>query len=102
VAFLCQDLDDVAAIEFVAQRNDLAIHFRANALMPYFGVHQIGKVDGRRTGGQFQNAALRGECVDVGRSKVHFERREKLAGLLQVPRPLDQLAHPGDALVVIF
>ena len=46
VAFLRDDFDDVAIGERVAQRNDLAVHFRAGALVADFGVNGVGEIDG--------------------------------------------------------
>jgi len=46
VAFLRENFDDVAASDFVAQRNHLAIHFRADALVADFGVDHVSKSTG--------------------------------------------------------
>ena len=100
MALLRQNLDDVAADDFVAQRDHLTVHFRPHALVPDLGVHGIREIDRRRAARQFQHAALRSKCIHFDGSEVHLQRREKLAGFLQLLRPLDQLPHPGDALIV--
>ena len=50
---------------------------------------------------QFQHAPLGRERVHFHGRKIHLERRKKLARLLQFLRPLDQLPHPRDALIVV-
>jgi len=65
-----------------------------------FRVHGIGKIHGRRAARQFQYASLWRKRINFHRREVHFQRRKELARLLQFLRPLNQLAHPGDALVV--
>src|SRR6266581_1233745 len=42
------------------------------------------------------------ESVDFDGSEIDFQRREKFSWFLKLLRPFDELAHPGDALVVIL
>ncbi len=100
VALLRDDLDDVAVRERVAQRNHRAIHFRAHALMAHFGVHRVGEIDRSGAARQDDDAALGRECVNLFGIQVDAQRGEEFAGLLHFLHPLDELAHPDDALVV--
>ena len=49
---------------------------------------------------QLEDAPLGRKGVHLHGVEVHPERREKLAGLLHLLDPLDQLAHPDNAAVV--
>src|SRR5262249_37641620 len=46
------------------------------------------------------NLAARGEGVDLFGVQVHFQGGHELAGVLHIALPLDQVAEPGDPLVV--
>ena len=100
MALLREDFDHVAVRQRVAQRYHLAVHLRAGALMPHLGVHGVGKIDRRRPARQHDHAALRRERVHLLGIEVHAKRGEKLARLLHLLHPLDQVAHPDDALIV--
>src|SRR5712692_9329357 len=102
VALLGEDFDDIAAGDFMAQRNHLAVHLSPNTLVADLGVNHVGKIDGRGAARKLEHAAFRRESVDFDRSEIHFERGEKFSGLLELLGPFDELAHPGDALIVIF
>ena len=47
VARLGADLDAVAVLELVLERNDLAVHLGADALMADVGMYAVGEVHGR-------------------------------------------------------
>ncbi len=100
VALLRQDLDHVSIGKAMAQRNDLPVHFRADALVADFGVHGVGEIHGRRAARQRQHFPFRGECVDFLGVQVHLQRGHEFRRLLHLLDPLDQLAHPQNALVV--
>src|SRR3984893_887481 len=102
VALLRENLHHVAAGDFMAQRDHLPVDLCAYALMPYFGVHQVGKVDGRSAAHELQHAALWREGVNLHRRQVHLESGEKLPRFLKFLGPFDELSHPGDALIVVF
>ena len=94
------DLNDVAIRERVAQRHHFAVHLRARALVAYFGVHGIGEVDRRGATRQHHHAAFWRECVDLFGIQVDAQGRKEFARLLHLLHPLDQMAHPDDALIV--
>ena len=100
MAFLRDDFDHVAIGERVAQRNHFAIHFRAGALVPDFGVDGVGEINRRGAARQNHHAALRREGVNLFGIQIHAQGRKKFAGLLHFLHPLDQVAHPDDALIV--
>ena len=100
VAGLGHDLDDVAVAQRVAQRHDAAIHLGAHAGLADVGVDGVGEIDGRGVARQHDDFAARRESVDFLRVKIHLEGGHKLAGVLHVALPLDQVAQPGDALIV--
>src|SRR5215831_1095190 len=101
VALLRQNLHHIATRNLMAQGHHLAVDFRADTLVPDFGVNGVCEVHRSGPGGKLQNPAFGSEGVDFVRGKVDFEGGEKFTRLLQFLGPLDQLPHPGDALVVV-
>ena len=74
--------------------------FAPGALMAHFGVDGIGEIDGRGAARQHHHAPLGRERVDLFGIEIDAQRRKKLARLLHLLHPLDQVAHPDDALIV--
>src|SRR5215813_11814904 len=101
MAFLRKNFDHIAVGDFMTQRDHLAVYFCADALMADFRVNGVSKVDGSGATGEFDDAPFWSEGVDFGGSEVNFERVQEFAGFLEFLRPLDELAHPDDALVVV-
>src|SRR5438309_1029725 len=71
VALLRENLNHVAASDFMAKRHHLAIHLCADALVPHFGVDHVGKIDRGSPAREFQHTALRGKRVNLHRREVH-------------------------------
>ena len=65
------------------------------------GVDGVGEIDGRGAARQRDHAALGREAVDLLRIQIHFEGGHEFAGIAHIALPFDQLAEPGDALIVI-
>jgi len=99
---LGENLNHIAARDFMAQRYHLAVHLGADALVPHFGVDHVRKIDWGGAARKFQHAAFRRKGVNFDRGEIHFQGGEKFSGFLKLLRPFDELTHPGDALVVIF
>ncbi len=74
VAFLRENFDDIAIHDFVAQRDHLAVHFCADALVADFGVDGVGEIDGRGAARKFDDAAFRSERIDFCSGEVDFQR----------------------------
>src|SRR6266702_7719960 len=89
VSFLGDDFHDIAAGDFMAQRNHLAVHFCADALVADFGVHHVCKIDGSSAARKLQHAAFRRELVDFDGGEIHFQRGEKFSRLLKFLRPFN-------------
>ncbi len=70
--------------------------------MPHFGVDHVSKIDRGGAARKFQDAAFGRKRVDLNGREIHFQRGEKFSGFLKLLGPFDELAHPGDALVVIL
>ena len=90
-----EDLDDVAGLQLALQRDQPAVHPRADAAVPDLGVHRVGEVDRRRAGRQRDHVALRREDEDLLRGQVVAQRLEEVAGVRGLPLPVQQLAHPA-------
>ena len=82
-----QDLDDVAAVELVVQRHDLAVDLGADAAVPDVGVDRVGEVERGRAGGEVLDLALRREDEDLVLEQVDLERLEELGRIAPRPRP---------------
>ena len=93
-------LDHVAVGEAVPQRDDLSVHFRADALIADFGVHGVGKIHGSRAARKREHFSLRRERVHFLGVQVHLQRGHEFRRLLHFLDPFDQLAHPQNALIV--
>ena len=96
-----EDLDEVAVLQLVVQRDDAAVDLRADGAMADVGVHGVGEVDRRRAGRQRLDLALRREDVHLVLEEVGAERLHELARVGLVGRPLvHQLLDPRDPLGV--
>src|SRR6185437_2940000 len=100
VIFLRDDLDHVAIGEHMAQRNHLAVHLGSDALMADFGVDQVREIDRSGAARQDDDASLGRKRIDLFGVEIHFERGQEFAGLFHLLHPLDELAHPDDAMIV--
>ena len=68
--------------------------------MADIGVHEIGEVERRRTGGKLLHIALRRKDVDLILEDIKSNALEELRGVGDVALPLEQLAQPGELRVV--
>ncbi len=96
-----EDLDDIAVLETVAQRDDLAVDTRTDALVPDLGVDGVGEINGRCVAWEGLDRAFGREAVDLLRVEVDLERVQELVGVLDLLLPLEQLPQPGKGLVVL-
>jgi len=65
-----KDLDDLAVLQRVVQRDHAAIGLRADASMPDLCVDAVGEVHGGRVGRQVEDVTFRREDVDLVLEKV--------------------------------
>ena len=100
VVLLGGDLDDVAVGKLVGERDNAAVCFCSRAGVSNLGVNGIGEIDLRRFPGQGDQLAARREYIDLFGVKIDFQRRQKIAGILHVTLPLDELAQPRHASVL--
>src|SRR5258708_3177834 len=101
VTFLRKDFDHIAAGDFVTERDHVPIHFCANTLVAHLGVNSVSKIYRCSAGRKFQNAAFGREGVNFVGREIDFKRGEEFAGFLEFLGPLNQLAHPDDALIIV-
>src|SRR5438046_2966979 len=85
------DLDDVPLAERVAQRHELAVHLRADAVLADLRVDRVGEVDRRGTLGESLHVALGREDVHLVGEQVDAHGVHELARVLHVLLGLDQL-----------
>ena len=84
------------------QRHHLPVYLRAHALVSHFRMHHVRKIHRRGPARQLQHASFRRERIYFQRREIHFQGGQKLAGFLHLLGPLDELAHPGNALIVVL
>ena len=95
-----QDLDEVAAVQRVVERNDPPVDLRADRAVPDVRVHRVREVDRRRPRGQRLDLALRREHVHLVVEEVGAEALDELARVGFLVPPLHQLLHPLEPLLV--
>ena len=89
------DLDSLAAGQRLRQRIWLTIDARADAGMADIGMHRVGEVDRRGTGGQLDDAAFRGENVNLIREQIGFDALDKFKRTAGALLQLQQALHPA-------
>jgi hypothetical protein len=94
-----QDLDAVAAAEPVMERDDPAVHLRADRAVADVGVDGVGEVDRRRAGRQRLHLVLRCEDEHLLVEEIGAEALDELAGVGLVGVDVHQLPHPGVPLL---
>ena len=72
-----------------------------DALVADLGVDRVGEVDRGGAAGQRLHLALGREAVDLLGVEVELERVQELVGVLDLLLPLEELAQPGEGLVVL-
>jgi len=100
VTLLRENFDHIAIRKAVAERNHRPIHFCPVALISDFGVDGVSKINRSGAAREDHHAPLGREGVNLFRVKIDAESGEEFARFLHFLDPLDQLAHPDDALVV--
>src|ERR1019366_5331839 len=101
VSGLGDDFDDVAGMKLVAEGNHASVDLGAGATVANLGVNGIGEVDGRGFARQDQDLALGREGVNLFRVEIDFQGGKEFVGIGDVALPLDDLAEPGKALLVL-
>ena len=89
-----EDLDDVARLQLVVQRHDLAVHARADAAVADVGVDLVGEVQRRGAGGQRLDLALGREDEDLVLDQLAAQLVGELRRVLGVGLPVQQRLQP--------
>src|SRR5579872_1635886 len=77
VSRLSENFNDVAAMQFMAQRDHPTIHFGSNAGVPNLRMNGIGEINGRRITRQNNDFAFRGERINFFGIKIDLQRGKK-------------------------
>ncbi len=94
------DLDDVAVAQPVVERHQSVVDLGADGAVADIGVDPVGEVERGGPVGQVLDVALGGEDEDLVLEDVELEPLHELGGVDHLALPLDQLADPGQLLVV--
>ena len=97
-----EDLDEVAVLQPVVERDDPPVDLRADRPVADVRVDRVREVDRARPGRQRLHLALRGEDVHLVVEEVRAERPHELGGVLLVALPVHQRPHPLEPLVVLL
>ena len=97
------DLDDVAVLESIVERDEPVVHLRADRAVADVGVDAIGEVERRRAGRQVLDVALGREHEDLVLEDVELDALDELGRvrLRDVALPVHELAQPGELGVVL-
>src|SRR5262249_59627795 len=88
------DLNHIAVLNLVLQRNDLSVDLCAGALIADLRVNRIGEINGRGVARQLDDFPLRREGQDLFREEIELERIQKLARVRNVLLPFRQAPQP--------
>ena len=91
------DLDDVARLQLVVQRHDLAVHARADAAVADVGVDLVGEVQRGRARGQRLDLALGREDEDLVLDQLAAQLVGELRRVVRVGLPVQQALEPLQA-----
>ena len=94
-----EDLDDVAGLQLVVQRDDLAVDARADAAVADVGVDLVGEVQRRGAGGERLDLALGREDEDLVLDQLAAQLVGELRRVLGVALPVQQRLQPLELLV---
>src|SRR5574344_325626 len=97
---LGDDLDLIPGLQRVGEGDDAAIHLGADAAVPDHAVYLIGKVERRGPHRQVDHLALGGEDIDPILEHLGAQLVDQRARLDHVLLPGQQLAQPGNPLLV--
>ena len=97
------DLDDVAVLESIVERDEAVVDLRADRAVADVGVDAIREVERRGAGRQVLDVALRREHEDLVLEDVELDALDELGRvrLRHVALPVHELAQPGELGVVL-
>src|SRR4051794_20530910 len=94
-----EHLDDVARLQLVVQRHDLAVDLGADAAVADVGVDLVGEVEWGRADGERLDLALGREDVDLVLHQLGAQRVGELLGVVDVLLPVEQALEPLELVV---
>ena len=101
LALARQHLDDVAGLQRVVERDDLAVDLRADAAVAELGVDLVGEVQRRGARGQRLDLALGREDEDLLVEEVDLQVLHELLGVLELLLPVEHRAQPLELLLAL-
>src|SRR5579859_591102 len=101
VAGLGEDFDDISRVQLVAQGDHASVDLGPDAGVSNLGMNAVGEVDGRSIARKDDNFSFGREGVDLFGIEIDLQRGEKFVGIADIALPLDHLAEPGEALLVL-
>ena len=90
----------VAVLELGAQRQELVVDARGDAVVADVGVHGVREVDGRGAARQRHDLALRREHVDLVGKEVALDVLEKFLRVARFRLDLEQALQPAVRLAL--
>ena len=72
MAFLRDNFHDIAAGNFMAESDHVAVHLCTDALVTDFGVNSVSKINRSGAGGKFKNSAFGCKGINFIGSEIDF------------------------------
>ena len=94
------DLDLVAVLQLMAQRQQPAVDLRADAGVAHLAVHRIGEVHRCRAARQLDQLPLRREAEHLVLVEFQLGVLEEIVGRRGILQDLQQVLHPAELLQV--
>ena len=95
------DLDDVAVLQPVIERDEAVVDLGPDRAVADVGVDPVGEVERRGAGRQVLDVALWGEHEDLVLEDVELDPLDELRRVADVALPVHELAEPGELGVVL-
>src|SRR5215471_1337429 len=101
VAALGEDVNYLAVLQFIFERDNPPVDSRASARVAHFRMNGVSEIDRGGAGRQNDYAAFGSEAVNLIRYQFQCQSGLKLLRLAHFALPFDKLPQPGDALIVL-
>jgi len=102
VAGLRDDLHHIAVLQLIAQRNNIAVHLGARALVADVGMDAVGEINGGGAFGKGLDISVRRENINVVRKQRHFEVGHEFPGILDILLNLQGFSQLFDLIVFVI
>ena len=97
-----RDLNNITGLQFISQRDKLAVNFGPGTLITHFGVDHVSKIDRRRTPRQSFDLAAGGKHINFVLEKIDAHIFQIFTGVPEIFLIFDKILNPGKFFADIF